>query len=306
MSKGLVVRTQDLTKYYGPVRGVEGVHLAVAEGEVFGLLGPNGAGKTTMLRLLLGFIRPTAGSASVFDLDAWADATAIKARVAYLPSTPNLYGEASGHELLDLLGRFRGGLDRSRCEELADRLQVDLARPVQALSRGTRQKLSLLLAFALDAPLLVLDEPSTGLDPLMQFEVVELMREQRRRSATVLLASHSLREVEQVCDRVAMLREGRLLAVEEVGKLRSKMVRQMEVLLERALDPGELHLDGVAVLEASGRRLRLAVRGPLDELMSLLAGHGIRDLTCAAPDLQEVFLHYYRQAVDEQPVPLTP
>lgn len=299
MGSEIVVRTHDLTKYYGPVRGVEDVRLTVRQGETFALLGPNGAGKTTIIRLLLGFIRPTAGSATIFGLDCWAQASQTKRVVAYQAAQVGLYPDATPRQLLALQGQLRGSDMMERGKELAERLQIELDRKVVTFSRGARQKVGLLLALAANAHLLVLDEPSTGLDPLMQVELVHLLREERERGRTIFLASHNLVEVERVCDRVAIIRDGRIVAIEEVAGLRRRTMRQMDLTFAAEVDPAQLALPGVTLLAAHGPRLRLGVRGPVGPLLKALAQHDVVDMTFAPPGLEELFVQYYSSGTDQ-------
>jgi ABC-2 type transport system ATP-binding protein len=226
---GPAIVTRALTKTYGRARGVADLDLEVRPGEVFGYLGPNGAGKTTTLRLLLDLIRPTRGSATVLGLDSHREGRAIRRRVGYLPGDLRLYVSLSGRELLDYFGHLRGAIPRERAEALARRLDCDLGREIRALSSGNRQKLGLIQAFMSDPELLILDEPTNGLDPLVQQTFYELVLEARAAGRTVLLSSHILPEVERVCDRVGILREGRLVAVESIADLRARAVRRVEI-----------------------------------------------------------------------------
>jgi len=287
------IRTYGLTKYYGSVRGIEDLDLEVREGEVFGFLGPNGAGKTTTLRLLLGLLRPTRGRAEVLGLDCQRDSYPLRHRLGYIPGEVSLYGEMSGGELLHLLGRLHPGDHSRRCRELAERLELDLGRKIRHYSMGMRQKLGILQALMHDPELLILDEPTLGLDPLMQQEFYRLLAEERARGRTVFLSSHLLPEVERVCDRVGIVREGRLVAVEAVADLKRKKVRHMEVTLSREPRPGELDLDGVEVLHREGRHLRLAVSGHIGELVGRLAGLGVEDLVFPEATLEDTFMKYY-------------
>ncbi len=274
------------------------MRLSVRRGETFALLGPNGAGKTTIIRLLLGFIRPTAGSATIFGLDAWAQASQTKRLVAYQAAQVGLYPDTTPRQLLLFQGRLRGSDAMERGKDLAERLHIEMDRKVGTFSRGARQKVGLLLALATDAPLLVLDEPSTGLDPLMQVELVNLLREERERGRTIFLASHNLVEVERVCDRVAIIREGRIVAIEEVAGLRRRTMRQMDLTFACPVDPAPLALPGVTVLAAHGSRVRLGVRGPVGPLLKALAQYDVVDMTFAPPGLEELFIQYYSDGAD--------
>jgi ABC-2 type transport system ATP-binding protein len=234
-----VIQTEALTKLYGSARGIEDVTLAVEPGEVFGLLGPNGAGKTTAIRTLLDLLHPTSGTARIFGLDSRRESVAIRARLGNLPGDFGYGKRASGREALELLARLRGVEDLRRAEALAQRFRADLDRPLGQLSRGNRLKVGLILALFHGPELLILDEPTSGLDPLMQEEFLALVREERERGCAVLISSHELDEVERVCDRVGIIRAGRLIAVERVAELLAKTQRRNLVEVEFA-EPVEL------------------------------------------------------------------
>ena len=288
------IETEGLTKRYGRHRGIEDVSFAVERGEVFGFLGPNGAGKTTTIRTLLDLIHPTAGAARIFGLDSRRDSVAIRARIGNLPGDFGFGRETSGREAVRLLSRLRGVDGDGRGEELAERFRADLERPLGQLSRGNRQKIGLILATFHRPELLILDEPTGGLDPLMQEEFLTLVAEERARGAAVFLSSHELDEVQRVCDRVGIVRGGRLVAVERIADLLGKARRRFTVELR---DPAGLErlrsLPGVADLELAGGRATFTVAGDLDAVVRELAGHHVVDLEATHPSLEEVFLGYY-------------
>ncbi len=234
-----VIETDGLTKLYGSSRGIEDVTVSIEKAEVFGFLGPNGAGKTTAIRTLLDLLHPTSGSARIFGLDSRRDSVAIRARLGNLPGDFGYGKQASGREALRLLARLRGVEGLGRAEALAQRFRADLDRPLGELSRGNRQKVGLILATFHSPELLILDEPTSGLDPLMQEEFLALIGEERERGCTVLLSSHELDEVERVCDRVGIVRDGKLIAVERVADLLAKTQRRNLVEVEFA-EPVEL------------------------------------------------------------------
>ena len=261
-----VIETERLTKRYGGSRGIEEVSFSVDAGEVFGFLGPNGAGKTTTIRTLLDLLHPSAGSARIFGLDSRRESVAIRARIGNLPGDFGYGKQATGREAVRLLARLRGVDGLGRAEALAERFRADLDRPLGELSRGNRQKIGLILASFHSPELLILDEPTSGLDPLMQEEFLALVAEERQRGCTVFLSSHELDEVERVCDRVGIVRAGRLIAVERVDELLAKAQRRNRVEVEFA-EPVELE------------RVR--------ELP------GVVDARFAHATLEEVFLTYY-------------
>ena len=288
------IQTDGLTKFYGRHRGIEDVSLAVDEGEVFGFLGPNGAGKTTTIRTLLDLLHPTRGSARIFGLDSRRDSVAIRARLGNLPGDFGYGKHATGNEAVSLLARLRGVAAHGRADELARRFRADMERPLGQLSRGNRQKVGLILALFHAPELLILDEPTTGLDPLMQEEFLALVREERERGCTVFLSSHELDEVERVCDRVAIIRGGRLIAVERVAGLLEHTPHRVTVRFAEPVDPAELReVPGVSALEIKAGRITFRVTGDLDPAVKAIARHPVADLEFAHPTLEEVFLTYY-------------
>jgi beta-exotoxin I transport system ATP-binding protein len=290
------IETRGLTKYYGAARGIEDVTLTVEPGEVFGFLGPNGAGKTTTIRTLLDLLHPTRGSARLFGLDSRRDSVAIRARIGNLPGDFGYGKQARGREALALLARLRGVGDLSRAERLAERFRADLDRPLGQLSRGNRQKIGLILAVFHRPELLILDEPTSGLDPLMQEEFLALVREERERGCAVFLSSHELDEVERVCDRVGIIRGGRLIAVERIAELLDRAGRRVSVEFADPVDPDELRaVPGVADLAAEGARARFRFAGDPDAVVKALAAHRVAEVEIAHPTLEEVFLTYYEE-----------
>ncbi len=285
-----------LTYFYGKQRGVIDVTFTVTEGEIFGFLGPNGAGKTTTIRVLMGLMRPSGGSARVFGLDSWNDSTEVKRLVGLLPGEIRLYERMTGLEFLEFFASFRGNAARKRGLELAERLELELDRRIKHLSKGNRQKLAVVQALMHDTPLLIMDEPSSGLDPLMQTQLLDIFAEERERGKTLFLSSHVLPEVERIADRVAIIREGRLVAVESVARLKEARERTMELSLAASIPDDQIDgLDGVRVISKSldGLQITLGVRGKLGPLLERLANLPVDDLVFGPPDLESVFLHYY-------------
>ena len=293
-----VVRLEGLTKDYGQHRALAGVDLVVGAGEVFGYLGPNGAGKTTTIRLLLGLLCPTSGRATVLGLDAWSDATAVHARTGYVPGEPALYGNLTGRAVLAYFARLRRRPgDIGAAGRLAERFDLDLGRKVRALSKGNRQKLAIVQAFMSEPDLLVLDEPTAGLDPLVQQEFHLLLRETTGRGGTVLFSSHLLDEVERVADRVGIIRQGQLVAVERLEDLRAKAVHRVEARTGGPVDLGSFAaLDGIRQLSLEGGVLRFGVpESSLDAAVKALGHSRIVDLSVTEADLEELFLAYYAE-----------
>jgi len=289
-----VIRAENLTKFYGKQRGVLELDFAVKPGEVFGYLGPNGAGKTTTIRTFLDFIRPTEGRATVLGLDSHRDSVEIHRRVGYLPGEFSLYEQMTGAEYLAFFAQLRGGVDPGYVAELAERFDVELHVKIRSLSHGNRQKVALLQAFMHRPELLILDEPTQGLDPLMQQEFYRLLSETRSDGRTVFLSSHVMPEVDRTCDRVAIIREGRLAAVEDIGDLKAKEIRTLEVHFTAPVAETEFAgLPGVRQVEASGDEVRITVAGPMDAVVKAVARHEVVDLQSHEPSLEEIFLTFY-------------
>jgi ABC-2 type transport system ATP-binding protein len=294
-----VVEAQALTKLYGKSRGVLDLDFAVGAGEVFGFLGPNGAGKTTTIRLLLDLIRPTRGRLSVFGLDSTRNGVEIRRRIGYLPGDLRLYERLTPRELLHFFAHLRGLASISRGELLAERLDLDLDRRIKELSRGNRQKVGLVQAFMHKPDLLVLDEPTNGLDPLVQETFYELVGEVTAGGGTVFLSSHALAEVQHVADRVALIRDGRLQLVETVETLRSRAFVHVEVTFAEPPPPDAFAgLGGARELERRGHVVVFALEGEIDALLKALARFHVRALDVHEADLEDIFLALYRQEPD--------
>ena len=290
----LVVRTESLTKRYGRLLALDRLTLEVRAGEVLGFLGPNGAGKTTTLRLLMGFLRPTAGSVRVHGLDAWRDRVGVHARTGYLAGDVRLWPRLTAREAAGHLARLRGLGHDPGITDLAKRLDVDLDRPVRELSRGNRQKAGLLLALLGEPDLLLLDEPTSGLDPLIQQEFHHLLRERVEAGAAVLLSSHVLSEVEHVADRVAIIRAGRLLIAESLATLREKARHTVEVRFASAPPPDAFAgVPGIRDVRLEGPVLRCTMQGVVDPLVKTLGRYTVTDLNSREADLEETFLALY-------------
>jgi ABC-2 type transport system ATP-binding protein len=291
-----VIETDRLTKRYGAARGIEEVSMRVGSGEVFGFLGPNGAGKTTTIRTLLDLLHPTSGAARVFGLDSRRDSMAIRARLGNLPGDFAYDPHLTGREALGTFAALRGMRGLGRAPALAERFGADLSRRLGELSRGNRQKIGLIQALFHEPELLVLDEPTSGLDPLMQEEFLAIIGEERARGATVFLSSHELDEVERVCDRVGIIRDGRLVAVEDVAAMRDRAYRHVMLRFGGPIDAMEFaRIPGVSDVRTDGDRLRFRVQGDLDAVVKRAAVHEIRDLEVTRPTLEELFLTYYRE-----------
>jgi ABC-2 type transport system ATP-binding protein len=294
-----LIATEGLAKFYGPHRGIIDLNLEVEQGEVFGFLGPNGAGKTTTIRLLLDLIRPTAGRALVFGLDSRRDSLAIRTRSGYLPGELSLYLRLTGHQTLRYFANLRGGVDWSYVDELCRRLDFDLTRKVADLSSGNKRKLGLIQALMHRPELLILDEPTSGLDPLVQHEFYRLVEEAQAGGQTIFLSSHVLPEVQRVCNRVAFIREGTLIALEDVAALTGRAVRQIDVVFAKPVAATAFRgIPGITDVSTDGvgaTALRLTVTGSLDPAIKKLAEFDVLNLTSHEPDLEDVFMTFYAQ-----------
>ena len=290
-----VIEATSLTKSYGRRRGIVDVSFEVREGEVFGFLGPNGAGKTTTIRTLLGMLRPTSGRATVFGLDVWHDAAKLHRKLAYVGSDPGYLGELTAAEQLDVLAALRG-LSRGAWRSVAERLELDPSVQVRKLSRGNRQKIAVVSAFMGEEPLLMLDEPTTGLDPLMQREFLALVAEARAAGRTAFVSSHNLAEVERACDRVGIIRDGRLIEVSAVQALLAEHWRSVNLMLGAPAPAGTFDLSNVEVVTASARDVHLMVRGDVNPLLRRLAQLHVLDVSITTPDVEDIFLRYYDAA----------
>jgi ABC-2 type transport system ATP-binding protein len=292
------IQTQGISKTYGKdVQALVGLDLRVEHGEVFGYLGPNGAGKSTTIRILLDLIRPTGGGASVLGLDSRRQGVDARKRLGYLPGDLRLYDRLTAREQLDSLARLRGNVDEQLRDRLCERFGVVLDRPIRQLSKGNRQKVGVVQAFMHRPDLVILDEPTSGLDPLLQAEFRELLRETAADGRTVFLSSHSLDEVQHVADRIGIIRDGRLVDVDSVERLRERALRHVTVTFAEAVD---LHafdaLDGVRVDHAEGATIRLsAPERALDAIVKEAARHQVVDLVSEPADLEEIFLELYEE-----------
>ena len=296
MSDRPVIAMGGLSKDYGSGRGLFGLDLEVRQGEVFGFLGPNGAGKSTTLRLLLDLIKPTAGSAQVLGLDSIRDSVEVRRRVGFLPGDLALYPKLTGGVVLEYFAQLRGGVDGHVRDALVERFDAVLDRPIRQLSTGNRQKLGLVQAFMHEPELLILDEPISGLDPLVQQSFHSLLGEVRAQGRTVLLSSHTLSEVERVTDRLAILRDGQLVVVDSVENLRRVAVQRLEIEFAAAVDTSEFRaLPGVVDVAAAGTTVTVSFQGSADAVVKAAASHKVRALRPREDGLEDIFLRYYRK-----------
>jgi ABC-2 type transport system ATP-binding protein len=292
-----IIETQKLTKTYGAHRGIVDVDLQVNEGEAFGFLGPNGAGKTTTIRTLLDHIRPTSGRALVFGIDTTADPVAIHRRIGYLPGEFTLYDKLTGGQTLDYFANLRGGVDRAYQQELIERLEIDPSRRFKEYSKGNKQKIGLVIALQHRPDLLVLDEPTSGLDPLVQQTFYAVIREAIKQGRTVFLSSHILSEVEKTCDRVGIIRDGRIVRIGRTEELRDLAHHQVELVFSGNVPTDAFTaLPGVTDVVAQDHTLRMRVSGPIGPIVTAAARYDLVDFVSREPSLEETFLAEYGRA----------
>jgi ABC-2 type transport system ATP-binding protein len=296
MTEHIAIHTERLTKHYGDVQALVDLDLEVRVGEVFGFLGPNGAGKTTMIRTVLDEIRATGGRASILGLDSHEKSVEIRRHIGYVPGDLALYPNLTGRDTLTYFANLRGGVDWGYVDELAVRLDADLSKKVGDLSSGNRQKVGLIQAFMNRPELLIMDEPSSGLDPLMQREFQTMMSEVVAEGRTVFLSSHTLSEVQRVADRVGIIRHGHLIALEAVASLRSKAIRRVDLFFDADVDESVfVGLPGVREVESQNHHVVLSFDGQMETLLKVATDrYSLIDITTQEADLEEIFLTYYR------------
>jgi ABC-2 type transport system ATP-binding protein len=293
-----VIETTDLSKFYGKIKGIEHVNLEIDEGEIFGFIGPNGAGKSTTIRILLNLIFPTRGSARIMGLDVIRETKKIKRLVGYIPSDANAYNSMDVNEFLSYCMRFHGVLDNSsRIAELSGLFDLDLKRKVGELSMGNRKKVSIVQSLLHNPKLLILDEPTMGLDPLMQSVFFDLLRSENQKGMTIFFSSHILGEVQSLCKKVAIIKEGKIIQLEDIETLRKKQLKK--VLIEfgdqNALDKEGFSIRGIErVIISTGNTSSFMFSGNINELVTMLAGKNIVNLIIEEPSLEEIFMHYYK------------
>ncbi|NLO02045.1 MAG: ABC transporter ATP-binding protein [Bacteroidales bacterium] len=286
------IEIQNLTKSFGKTEALQGVNLTVKQGEVHGFIGPNGAGKTTTIRILLGILRKDGGKISLLDGDPWKDAVELHRRLVYVPGDVMLWPNLSGGEIIDLLGRLHGGIDQKRRKDLLEIFQLDPTKKSRTYSKGNRQKVALVAAFAVQAELLLLDEPTSGLDPLMESVFQQCVKEAKAQEKTVLLSSHILAEVEALCNRVSIIRQGKIVESGTLSDLRH--LTRTTVTIETVTPLEKLQLSGVYDITRDGAKWRFSVdSNSMDEVMRTIAPLGLKSLTAEPPALEELFLRHY-------------
>lgn len=289
----VAIGARGLTKYYGKTVGIEDLDLDVYHGELFGFLGPNGAGKTTFMRTLMGIFKPTRGTATVLGYDSWKDSVAINRAVGYLSGSAPLYGHMTGEQHIEFISRFNG-FSKDNGLSLSRRFDLDVGRKVEGYSSGMKQKLALVLVLMKDASLLIMDEPTNGLDPLMQQKLYHELRERKEQGATILFSSHNLPEVERMADRVGVIRQGHLVGTERIEDLRNKRLRNIEVIFTGAVPEALADFQGVTDLTmVAGNRVQFRFKGEMKPLIQMLGESDLVDISISHASLEDVFLEFY-------------
>ncbi|MFH1598510.1 MAG: ABC transporter ATP-binding protein [Patescibacteria group bacterium] len=292
----MVIETKNLSKYYGKIKGIDDLTLQINEGEIFGFLGPNGSGKTTTIRLLMGLLKPTNGSAKIFSLDTQKKSVQIKKDVSLIPGDVHLYDKMKGGELIEYIDKLNPKKESALKDQLIERLDFNPDRKIKAYSKGNKQKLAVIIALMHQPKLLVLDEPTVGLDPLMQQEIYKILREFKENGGTIFLSSHFLPEVDRVCDRVGIVKDGNLVSIETIDGLRSKTVRHLDVLFEDQVNPQEFQvLSQVVSVNKINHYIRITVQGEVDTLIKHVAKYKIKDLIFNQASLEDFFMEFYKK-----------
>jgi ABC-2 type transport system ATP-binding protein len=291
-----IIEIKNLSKYYGKTRGIEEINLDIVKGEIFGFIGPNGAGKSTTIRILLSLIFPTSGSARIMDMDVIKESRKIKFQIGYVPSDANFYDKMDVQEFLQYCIRFYECKNsEERIKELSERFELDLGRNLSQLSMGNKKKVSIIQSLIHNPKLLILDEPTTGLDPLMQARFFDLLREENRNGLTIFFSSHNLAEIQAICKRVSIIKEGRIIKVEEIESLRQKQLKKVQIDFGENPEYRNFNINGMGTVAAQpGNVLSFMFSGNINELIHILASRKVEKLIIEEPSLEEIFMHYYR------------
>jgi ABC-2 type transport system ATP-binding protein len=287
------IEIKGLKKYFGKVHAVDGVSFSVEKGETFGFLGPNGAGKTTTIRQMMDFIRPTEGAITLLGLDAHIDSVALKSRIGYLPGNVRLNGNWNGYDHIKFVEGIRGKSPKAL--EIAQKLDLDLSKKFRTLSSGNKQKLGIVLALMHEPELLIMDEPTVGLDPLLQNEIYNMLEDLKKKGTTIFISSHNLPEVERICSRVGIIKQGKMVTVETLKELAGKRLHRIEVRFADKVKKSEFDFDGVENIEEIPDGLIFSVGGDVNPVLAKLTKHKITDLSITHADLEEVFLKFYEK-----------
>ena len=286
---------QSLTKWYGSICGIKNISFDIEQGEIFGYLGPNGSGKTTTIRILLDFIRASAGRARLFGLDSRVHSSKIRSRIGYVPGEYGIYEEMRGFEYLRFFGALRGYQKPPLRDRLIEIFGLDISKRIKSYSHGTKQKLAIVQAFMHDPELLILDEPTIGLDPLMQQRFYELLLEMKNRGKTIFLSSHILSEVEKVCDRVGILREGKLVAIHEISEIKKFRLNSFEISFKQEVNESVFRLDGVHKVKKDGNTIQLWVDSNINSILRTISEYPVENMSFRDASLEDIFMEYYSE-----------
>jgi ABC-2 type transport system ATP-binding protein len=288
-----MIKIDHLTKRFSNGKGIFDLNFEIERGEVFGYLGPNGAGKSTTIRHLMGFMKPTSGVASINGLDCWSNAAKIQASVGYLPGEISFIEGMNGLQFIELMQGMKQMKDSRRRDELIERFQFDVKTPIRKMSKGMKQKVAIVIAFMQDPDVLILDEPTSGLDPLMQRLFIDLILEEKQKGKSILMSSHSFQEIERTCDRVAIIKDGKIVAVESIQDLQAKQRKIFDVVVRSLDDAQQLNESNLEIVEQKGLYLRVAVKGSDHAFIQTLSKCHVENLTMHTQDIEELFMHYY-------------
>jgi len=288
-----VININDLTKDYGNGKGIFNVNIEVKEGEVFGFLGPNGAGKTTTIRNLLGFIRPDSGSCSILELDCFQDAAKIQEHLGYLAGEIAFLDDLKGRQLIDFIAAMKGVKDTTRIEELIELFELDPRGKVKKMSKGMKQKIAIITAFMTNPEVIILDEPTSGLDPLMQNRFIDLILEEKKKGRTIFMSSHIFEEIERTCDRTAIIRDGKIVAIENMESLAKKRSKIFSVTLNSLKEIEAIKLENFDIVDIDGLQISIKVKNNVNEFLHKLTKYEIKDLDIKKQSLEEIFMHFY-------------
>jgi ABC-2 type transport system ATP-binding protein len=291
-----IIEIRNLSKYYGKARGIEEINLDVSEGDIFGFIGPNGAGKSTTIRILLNLIFPTSGNAKIFGMDVVKESKKIKNHIGYIPSDANLYDKMNVREFLTYCIQFYNVTNgEQRIQELSDWFELDLKRKMAELSMGNKKKVSIVQSLIHSPKLLILDEPTTGLDPLMQAKFFELLRNENKNGTTIFFSSHVLSEVQTICKKVAIIKDGKIIKVEDIDTLRKKQLKKVSIDFGEKILLENLGINGIeSITSSAGNIIAFVYSGNINELINVLSTRKIENLVIEEPTLEEIFLHYYK------------
>jgi len=286
-----VIEVENLKKYFGKTKAVDGISFEVKKGEIFGFLGPNGAGKTTAIRCMMDFIKPTSGSIKILDRDAQKDSVFLKEKIGYLSGTVRLYDRWTGKEHIDFIKELNG--KNNIANDLIKRLDFDANVRAKSLSSGNKQKLGIIMALLCNPEVLILDEPTMALDPIMQHEVYHIIKEQSEKGTTIFMSSHNLAEVQKICHRIGIIKNGKMAAMEDIATLRQKSMYTMNINFENQVDSDDFKLDGVEIIKALPNEITLGIKGDLNPIIKKISNYKIKDLDIEPASLEEIFLEYY-------------